>query len=1191
VQSGGLTFVENDSIVEISPVRLSSAVSLQCIFNYPDENRFIDARVDITKNNGLFFTTQPSDFQFVSPVDLQCPVPDLPERSITWHDVSTNAQLPSSRVNRTGSYYCRVQQGNRGTYVSRNIVVSAQPPSSNAITIQGDVNEKLVVPGASIQLNCDAGGAAKIWLFNGQDRLLPGDRLINVTLGDSGFYQCHVGGADPGNSITSTYVNVVNMQISPEREFKVGRSLTLTCTLEHAVPERGQLSWIKSGVELSTGGRTNVTYSRVNGVSMTTLTVSSLSEDDSGDYKCKADIYTNYGTTDPVSVTTSVVVQAPPSPPANIQRAQRTMESAVITWEDSPSNNHLDITSYLIMWRRASDGADTATYVTVPNTMGTMSYTVEGLEVYTEYVLQIAATDAKCNGTFSQELRFFTLEGIPQNEPKDLVALPVHANIVELQWSPPEPPLNGRISAYRITYRETGTSGGSMQMTSKTNKFEVGGLKEGTQYSFSVAAGTIAGYGPSSSEVTATTISQVTIANPGVTPQSSQTLSTTVSVQFEALQVTSGTLSHYWLVVVKLPISTCSTDNMHPDNMFPHEDNFTSHDSVVDGSAYVAAELSASRLSFPFTFVFGDRNHALAQMSDNQSFSNVPLMQESCYTFFIRGFRELPPAQRAKRDVSQRRYRSYVTSQFMSPVTTLPATAWLQIRFSPVSSCSDWTDGADSRRNALLAELAKQIEAQCSCSFNSTRFASSSFSCANPQETNGESIVFKAEVQETNGFSAPSAVQAVSEWKNSGPTIIIDVSSFQVCSTCETSILSDRSMDCSPCDPPTTVDYTTITIGVSVGTFVILLILFVVIIVVIVIIRYRSVKQKSAYETNERTMRQGGPQGLPVVIENSRDSERPMDIDGKRYSDLRPQVVGGSATELPPLEYHYALYPPPPPNHPMHHSSTQSLSSLGNATPVNYPMMPPLYPLMGGRPAPPGMMPVRDSPAPHQLANHRRTKSGDNIEVNYKGFTPSHSRQPSDVTMPPDPRRLYDYMYYPYPYYHYYPYHYMPSSSGYASPSSRRMVSERDLEKHHLNHSGYSTPHLPRRPHTADMLETEFPRGGSPMLYHRPQDSVISQPTEQPLIHPFPRRGMKIQPAFFSTSHLPSKPVEGDHTMERFITEQLAGSQDQHGSPYKDCNREVTPSVDSVSASKTNVSEVSLSCQQPGSGSIESEVL
>ena len=36
----------------------------------------------------------------------------------------------------------------------------------------------------------------------------------------------------------------------------------------------------------------------------------------------------------------------------------------------------------------------------------------------------------------------------------------------------------------------------------------------------------------------------VTIANPGVTPQSSQTLSTTVSVQFEALQVTSGTLRY-----------------------------------------------------------------------------------------------------------------------------------------------------------------------------------------------------------------------------------------------------------------------------------------------------------------------------------------------------------------------------------------------------------------------------------------------------------------------------------------------------------------------------------------------------------------------------------------------------------------------------------------------------------------------
>ena len=329
----------------------------------------------------------------------------------------------------------------------------------------------------------------------------------------------------------------------------------------------------------------------------------------------------------------------------------------------------------------------------------------------------------------------------------------------------------------------------------------------------------------------------------------------------------------------------------------------------------------------------------------------------------------------------------------------------------------------------------------------------------------------------------------------------------------------------------------------------------------------------------------------PVVIANPPENNyTPVDFDGK-YNDFRPQVVGGSATDLPTEFIPHAFL------RPVHHSSTASLSSAGNGTPAPYAMMP-IYPHPYGVRLPPvGMMPVKDIPVSHhQLANHRRTKSGDSIGMGNLGVTPSHSRQPSDVTVPAESRRLNEYVYYPYPYYHhYYPPHYY-HSSGYASPSSHRMmVSERELERRHLAGSGYSTPYLPQRPHTADLLEAEVPRGQSPMLYHKPQESVVSQPPmngDQPVIHPFPRRGLKVQPGYFSTSHLPSKPIEGDHTMERFLTAQLQGSQQGLSDQHRDSNHEETPSSDSKSESKTNVSNLSLSNKLPGSSTnIESEVL
>ena len=158
-------------------------------------------------------------------------------------------------------------------------------------------------------------------------------------------------------------------------------------------------------------------------------------------------------------------------------------------------------------------------------------------------------------------------------------------------------------------------------------------------------------------------------------------------------------------------------------------------------------------------------------------------------------------------------------------------------------------DDDPDRRQETLERLANRINVVCNCGFNPSRFPDSFFSCDQPMEQSEESVVLKAEVNETDGFSAQDAVRAISDWKNESPSITVGGSSFELCSSCETAIESRSSEDCPPCSK--SIDYTATIIGVSVGTGVILVVLAVIIIIVIVVIRCKSSKQKCDYDTNE----------------------------------------------------------------------------------------------------------------------------------------------------------------------------------------------------------------------------------------------------------------------------------------------------------------------------------------------------
>ena len=319
-----------------------------------------------------------------------------------------------------------------------------------------------------------------------------------------------------------------------------------------------------------------------------------------------------------------------------------------------------------------------------------------------------------------------------------------------------------------------------------------------------------------------------------------------------------------------------------------------------------------------------------------------------------------------------------------------------------------------------------------------------------------------------------------------------------------------------------------------------------------------------------------------VIIPNS-----PSHVDGQT-GDPRPKVIGRSTQELP-IEgaNYYAPYPPPPPLS----NSMASLNSAGGASPYPPPMQ-----------FPPGIRPqvmgMHMWPPPH-LHSHHRTASGGSIGVeSFVNPSPAHSRQPSDVIT--DVRRHpADYYYYPYQY------PYMPQPMYvYGSPVAHRRVATMDAELeafHHDRQDSGNSMQAPRRPNTADFLEREIPRGMSPYsayyYHHYPQESDVSQITsasEQPFIHPFPRREpLRVMRGYNSVGKIPSgavgEPSEGKVSMDRFLDTQL----EQH---RKNTQHVVKPGSNDV---RSDVSEVSSTLEKPDSSvelgksvnSVESEVL
>ncbi|XP_076440901.1 protein sidekick-like isoform X2 [Babylonia areolata] len=208
--------------------------------------------------------------------------------------------------------------------------------------------------------------------------------------------------------------------------------------------------------------------------------------------------------------------QPPSSPPRNFFCTQGGQKEIVATWdppEESTLNGNLE--GYIIRYKVANLPDSTMHEINVSSETS-RSHTLTRLVAFSQYAVKIAAYNEAGIGIFTNPFFVWTHEGLPTDQPKNLVATATNSTAIHLQWDPPRPgEINGHNLGYWIEiFQNTSLFRNVFVESDPSNlegqqKTEIAELKKYTEYTIKIACRTTPGLGPYSIPVTVKTLEDV----------------------------------------------------------------------------------------------------------------------------------------------------------------------------------------------------------------------------------------------------------------------------------------------------------------------------------------------------------------------------------------------------------------------------------------------------------------------------------------------------------------------------------------------------------------------------------------------------------------------------------------------------------------------------------------------------------
>ncbi|XP_060146194.1 protein sidekick-2 isoform X3 [Globicephala melas] len=150
-------------------------------------------------------------------------------------------------------------------------------------------------------------------------------------------------------------------------------------------------------------------------------------------------------------------LQAPPDmAPANVTLRTASETSLWLRWVPLPEmeyNGSPESVGYKIKYSRADGHGKTLSHVVQDRVE--REYTIEDLEEWTEYRVQVQAFNAIGSGPWSQTVLGRTRESVPSSGPTNVSVLATTSSSMLVRWSEvPEADRNGLVLGYKVLYKE-----------------------------------------------------------------------------------------------------------------------------------------------------------------------------------------------------------------------------------------------------------------------------------------------------------------------------------------------------------------------------------------------------------------------------------------------------------------------------------------------------------------------------------------------------------------------------------------------------------------------------------------------------------------------------------------------------------------------------------------------------------------
>ncbi|XP_029988313.1 protein tyrosine phosphatase receptor type Fa isoform X3 [Sphaeramia orbicularis] len=227
----------------------------------------------------------------------------------------------------------------------------------------------------------------------------------------------------------------------------------------------------------------------------------------------------------------------PSAPPQEVRLLSPTSTSIKVSWVAPPTDRrHGELVRYSITYQ-AVTGPDTERHQVSGLGADVTSYTLEGLERWTEYVVRVRAHTNVGPGPESPAARIRTQEDVPGAPPRKVEADALNSTALRVTWKPPlSLKQHGQIRGYQVIYSrlENGEPHGQpviMDVSyADAQEAIITGLLPETTYSVTVAAYTTKGDGARSKAKVVTTTGAV----PGKpTMMISTTIGNTALIQWQ----------------------------------------------------------------------------------------------------------------------------------------------------------------------------------------------------------------------------------------------------------------------------------------------------------------------------------------------------------------------------------------------------------------------------------------------------------------------------------------------------------------------------------------------------------------------------------------------------------------------------------------------------------------------------------